>query len=292
MKTNVAQALALALLMEICAFGQTQPKTNQPGAREEGERQTAVDQQKLDAILDELRQIRQLLAEQNKYFTQHAVTQQPAAPPVAERVSIALDSGWNRVGSDNAPVAVIEFADFQCPYCRSFHTETFAELKKKYIDTGRVRFISRDLPLDFHGNAMNAALAARCAGDQNKYWELRDSLIVNSKDLARESITKYAHQAGLDMAAFTACMDSQKYKSKVENDRDEAGKLGLSGTPSFVIGKTKGNNLEGVKIVGAQSYAVFDSKIQELLATRAAVSQPDPSDANQSFKPVVTRDSR
>lgn len=226
------------------------------------------DQQKLDAILDELRQIRQLLADQNKFITQRAAAPAPSAPPVMEKVSLALGSGWYSVGGDNAPVTVMEFADFQCPYCRRFHSDTFAQLKKNYIDTGKVRFISRDLPLEFHSNAMNGAMAARCAGEQNKYWELRDSLIVNSKDLARESITKYAQQTGLDMTGFSACLDSQKYKSQIEKDRDEANQLGFSGTPSFVIGKMNKDKLDGVKIVGALPYATFDSKIHELLAAQ------------------------
>ena len=123
------------------------------------------------------------------------------------------------MGRSDAPVTLLEFADFQCPYCRHFHTESFAELKKNYIDTGKVRFISRDLPLDFHANALTAALAARCAGEQNKYWELRDALILNAKDLARESILKYAQQAGVEMNTFRSCLDTQKYKAEIDKDR-------------------------------------------------------------------------
>lgn len=238
--------------------GNSGPDANKPAV-------AFADQQKLDAILDELRQIHALLAEQNKYMNQRAAAQVQPAPPVMEKVSLVLGSGWYSMGSDSAPVTVMEFADFQCPYCRKFHTGSFAELKKNYIDTGKVRFISRDLPLDFHDHAMTAALAARCAGEQNKYWELRDSLITNSKDLARESITKYAQAAGLEMSGFSACLDSEKYKSQIERDREEADKLGFSGTPSFVIGKITADKLDGFKVVGALPYSAFDAKIHELL---------------------------
>jgi protein-disulfide isomerase len=263
-----AVALGLVILigcMVSPAFPQA-PVTSAPVNKQAAPTKSEEDQ-KLEAILDELRQIRQLLADQNKYISQRAAAATvPAAPEVMEKVSLALGSGWYSMGSDAAPVTVMEFADFQCPYCRRFHTDSFAELKKNYIDTGKVRFISRDLPLEFHSNAMNAALAAHCAGEQNKYWELRNTLIVNSKDLARESITKYAQQDGLEMASFTACLDSQKYKSQIERDRDQANQLGFSGTPSFVIGRMKNDKLEGVKIVGAMPYATFDSKINDLLA--------------------------
>jgi protein-disulfide isomerase len=262
MKVSLSGAVLLCLFV---LYSNAQTVSQHAAKQERTATAASADQQKLDAILDELRQIRQLLADQNKYITLRTAAPAPAPAPVMEKVSLALDSGWYSMGANNAPVTMLEFADFQCPYCRRFQAETFAELKKNYIDTGKVRFISRDLPLDFHANAMTAAEAARCAGDQHKYWELRDRLILNAKDLARESITKYAQQAGLEMTSFTACLDSEKYKSQVEKDRNEASKLGFSGTPSFVIGRTKDYKLDGVKIVGALPYATFDSKIHELL---------------------------
>ncbi len=258
--------LVLVAAMGTSLFAQTVPKTATP--EKPAQPVKSADEQKLDAILDELRQIRQLLADQNKYMTQRAATPTRSAPSAVEKVSLALGTGWYSMGSDSAPVTVMEFADFQCPYCRRFHTDSFAELKKNYIDTGKVRFISRDLPLDFHPNSMPAALAARCAGEQKKYWELRDILIVNSNDLARESIMKYAQQTGLEMTSFTSCLDGQKYKGQIEKDREEAYKLGFSGTPSFLIGKTNGDKFDGVKLVGALPYATFDSKIHELLTTQ------------------------
>ena len=216
-----------------------------------------------DAILNELKSIHQvLLTQQNA----NAVKVAPAAAPVSDKVQMKLASGWYSIGRDDAPVTLVEFTDYQCPFCRKYQTDTFAELKKNYIDTGKVRFISRDLPLDFHPYAQKAAEAARCAGDQNKYWELRDHMITNSADLSQDAILKMAQSDSLDMASFRACLDADKHKAEIQKDAADAGALGISGTPTFVIGKTAKDEIAGVRIVGAVPYSVFDSTIKDLLA--------------------------
>ncbi len=103
-------------------------------------------------------------------------------PDPAKRAKLNLD-GFQMLGSKNAPLTIVEFTDYQCPFCQRFHVTTFPDLKKNYIDTGKVRFYSRDLPLDFHANAMQAAEAARCAIEQGKFWELRDVMGANPDKL-------------------------------------------------------------------------------------------------------------
>jgi protein-disulfide isomerase len=174
------------------------------------------------------------------------------------------------MGRDDAPVTVVEFADYQCPFCRKFHSETFAELKKNYIDTGKVRYVSRDLPLDFHPNAPGAAVAARCAGEQHKFWEMRDMMVVNAADLTPPSLLKYGEQINLDMTAFGACLNDKKYTAAVQKDVADAGTLGISGTPSFVVGKTSKDRIDGVRIVGAVPYSVFDTAIKNQLNSPTA----------------------
>jgi protein-disulfide isomerase len=211
-----------------------------------------------DAILSELKAIHQLLLNQNSLPAKESAS----AP---EKIQMKLASGWFSLGRDDAPITLVEFTDYQCPYCRKFHTDTFAELKKSYIDTGKVRFISRDLPLDFHPNAQKAAEAARCAGDQKKYWQLRDSMISNSADLSQDAILKLAQSDSLDMSSFRACLDADRYKAEIQRDAADAGSLGISGTPSFVIGKTSSGTLEGDRVVGAVPLSVFDSEIRKFL---------------------------
>jgi protein-disulfide isomerase len=219
-----------------------------------------------DAILNELSQIRQLLARQQ---TAAAQASRPAANAPSDKVKMSVGTGWYALGRDDAPVTVVEFTDYQCPFCRHFQTDSFAQLKKDYIDTGKVRFVSRDLPLEFHPNAPAAALAARCAGDQHKFWEMHDAMMLDTKaDLGPESILKYARQTSLDMTAFGGCLKDKKYTSAIQKDTADAGTLGISGTPSFVVGKTAKEEIAGVRIVGAVPYTVFDSTIKDLLSSK------------------------
>jgi protein-disulfide isomerase len=221
------------------------------------------------AILNELRAIRQLLEMQ-----QHAAPAALARPtPVPDKVKMSIADGWYSLGREDAPVTLIEFADYQCPFCRRFHSETFGQLKKNYIDIGKLRFVSRDLPLDFHPNAQRAAEAARCAGDQDKYWEMRDTLITHSADLSRDAILRYAQALALDASSFQRCLDGEKHKSAIEKDLADAQSLQVSGTPTFILGNTKKATIEGQRLVGALPYAAFDSAIRQLLA--AATSQPN-----------------
>lgn len=213
-----------------------------------------------DAILAELKQIRQLLEKQ-----QAVRAALPSAPAAPEKVQMSLGNGWHSMGKDDAPVTLVEFADYQCPFCKKFHGDTFAELKKNYIDTGKVRFVSRDLPLDFHAYSMKAAEASRCAGDQGKYWEMRDTLITNSASLSEDLISKSAQTLGLKADEFHSCVTSDRYKADIEKDSNEAATLQISGTPSFVLAKTAKDKLDGVKMVGALPYAQFESAIEQML---------------------------
>jgi protein-disulfide isomerase len=221
-----------------------------------------------DAILNELKAIHQLLqAQQPNTRATAAPATAPAAP--FDKVKMSVGTGWYALGRDDAPVTMVEFTDYQCPFCRRFEADSFAQLKKEYIDTGKVRFVSRDLPLEFHPNAPAAAMAARCAGDQHKFWEMRDAMMLDTAtDLGPESILKYGQKTNLDMTAFSGCLKDKKYTSAIQKDTADAGALGISGTPSFVIGKTARDEIAGIRIVGAVPYSVFDSTIKDLLSTK------------------------
>ncbi len=220
-----------------------------------------------DAILLELRQIRQLL--QNQQTANAQANRPAAAAPAAapsDKVKMAVSQGWYSLGRADAPVTMVEFTDYQCPFCRRFESDSFAQLKKDYIDTGKVRFVSRDLPLEFHPNAAPAAQAARCAGEQNKFWEMHDAIMKDSStDLSADAILSYGQKVSLDMPLFKACVGEKKFTESIKKDTADAGTLGISGTPSFVIGKTASDSIDGVRIVGAVPYTVFDSAIKDLL---------------------------
>jgi len=222
---------------------------------------TPMTRQQGDEILQELRQIRQLLEKQAK----------PAAAPQEEgptRAKIADLSGVSMLGSNSAPLTIVEYTDYQCPFCQRFHMTTFAELKKAYIDTGKARFFSKDMPLDFHPNAMRAAMAARCAGDQGKFWELRDTMGANPNSLDLEHIVNFAANLKIDTVALRACIDSGKYKERVQSDVLEAMKIGANGTPTFIVGRSVGKGVEGELVVGAMPFEMFDVKLKEMQAAK------------------------
>ncbi|HVI07669.1 MAG TPA: thioredoxin domain-containing protein [Candidatus Binatia bacterium] len=220
-----------------------------------------------DAILNELKAIHQLL--QSQQNTRAAAAPPPAAAPQNDKVTMSVGQGWYAIGRADAPVTMVEFTDYQCPFCRKFESDSFAQIKKEYIDTGKVRFVSRDLPLDFHPNAPAAAMAARCAGDQGKFWQIRDAMMLDSAtDLGPDALIKYGEKVSLDMTSYRTCLSDKKYTEDIKKDSVDAGKLGISGTPSFVIGKTDKAEIAGVRIVGAVPYAVFESAIKDALAAK------------------------
>ncbi len=223
--------------------------------------QVATDQggltrQQGDEILKELRQIRGLLERQAK----------PAQPQeeAPTRAKITDLSGVSMLGSKDAPITIVEYTDYQCPFCQRFHVTAFPELKKAYIDTGKVRFFSKDMPLDFHPNAMRAALAARCAGEQGKFWQLRDTMGANPNSLDIEHIMNFASDLKLDTTVLRACVDSEKYKEPVQRDVLEAMKIGANGTPTFIVGKSVGEGVDGELVVGALPFQMFDMKLKDL----------------------------
>lgn len=220
-----------------------------------------ISERQVDEILRELRAIRQTLERQQAPPLQR----QGAQAPTDEKVSIAFAQGGYSIGRVDAPVVLVEYADYQCPFCRQFHLTTFDEIKKNYVDTGRVRYVSRDFPLDFHENARRAALAARCAGEQGQFWELRHVMIVNANQLKADNILAYAKDLKLEMGTFTACLESERYRADVERDLAEGAQAGVSGTPSFVVGRLSDGRLAGIRLVGAMPYQTFGARLDEVL---------------------------
>ncbi|BAU47460.1 thioredoxin [Sulfurifustis variabilis] len=218
-----------------------------------------ITEQQADDILNELRAIRRVLERQQE-------PEQPQArPPADQKVSIEFAPGGYSLGRADAPVVMVEYADYQCPFCRQYHQTTFEQIKRNYVDTGRVRYVSRDFPLAFHEHARGAALAARCAGEQGRFWELRHAMIANANQVKAENIFAYAGDLGLDMDRFRGCLESGRYGEKVERDVAEGRAAGVSGTPSFVLGRLNGDRLEGIRIVGAMPYQAFASRLEEAI---------------------------
>ncbi|MDX1764645.1 MAG: DsbA family protein, partial [bacterium] len=178
-------------------------------------------------------------------------------------------------GDRNAPVTMIEFSEYQCPFCARFSTQTLPEIVKTYVDTGKVRVVFRDYPLPFHQNATKAAEAAECAGDQGLFWEMHDLLFANPEKLAPQDLTGYAEQLGLYMPDFTFCMESGKNAAEVAGDLQDGKKAGVNSTPSFFIGVTgPEDKIEGTFIKGAKPFEAFKVAIEKALDEAAKAQRP------------------
>ncbi len=207
-------------------------------------------------VKKELQLIRQLLSRRPPQ------ARQPAR--VEARVSVA---GNPAMGQPDAPVTLIEFSDYQCPFCRRFSQTTLPTLKAEYIDTGKLRYVFRDFPLDqIHPYARKAAEAAHCAGDQGKYWAMHDLLFQKSPAFQVKKLKKYARRLDLDPRVFDGCLEQDKYRAKVQKNYEDGGSAGVRGTPGFFVGKTRSDDtIQGVLISGARPLPVFRQAIEGLL---------------------------
>jgi len=172
-------------------------------------------------------------------------------------------------GSGSAKVAVIEFSDYQCPFCSRYVKGAYAQIEDEYVDTGKVKYVFRDMPLPFHKQAFKAAEAAHCSGEQGKFWEMHDSLFQNQAALAPEQLPGYAKSLGLDETKFQQCLESGRFADGIKKDIADAGTVGITGTPSFLIGVVEpGDGRVKVvkKLVGAKPYEEFKAAIDGMLA--------------------------
>ncbi|MBT3366633.1 MAG: DsbA family protein [Nitrospina sp.] len=213
-----------------------------------------------DAILTELKSIRQEL---------NAIKQKGLARPGKAVLSVAVSTvGEPMLGDSKAPVTLVEFTDYQCPFCQQFYSRAYKELKKDYIDPGKLRLVLRDLPLPSHQYARPAAMSTHCAGEQSKFWEMHDALFEGGGKLNRDDILSYATSLGLKIDSFESCLTSGRYKRDIDLDINDARNVGIKGTPSFVVGRTTDNLVEGILIRGNRPYTAFKAEIDKLLTSR------------------------
>jgi len=160
------------------------------------------------------------------------------------------------IGPADAPITIVEFSDYQCPFCRRWHAEVYKPLLAAY--PGKIRLVYRNLPLtSIHPDALGAAEAAMCAGEQDVYWKYHDKLF-GSESLGNNVYIQYAQELGLNIPTFEACISNHKYQKAIETDSDFAINLGVRSTPTFFI--------NGLAIVGAQPLDVFKQVIDKELA--------------------------
>ena len=174
-------------------------------------------------------------------------------------------------GSENAAVTLVEFSDYQCPFCRRHFTQTLPQLEKNFISAGKLKYLFRDFPLSFHADAMGASMAAECARDQKDdamYFKMHDKIFEGQQklgsgtvDIPPVDLRVYAKNLKLNMNDFETCMTTEKFKDEIQKDIVDGSRFGVEGTPGFVVTNGKTSKL----ISGAVPYSVFESEINALL---------------------------
>jgi protein-disulfide isomerase len=218
----------------------------------------------------------------------------PQLRPVAEVVSIDPGTHFmsddNTMGDPNAPITIEEFSDFQCPFCGRFHEETEPLLRQYYIDTGKVRFVYRSMGNFVSDNiarargtpatteSRDAAMAAYCAGDQDKFWDMHAHIFANAlgEDVGSFSdrrLKGIAETVGLDMDEFNSCYDSGKYEDRVQKDYEDGQTAGVNGTPGFLVSYTVNGETRTKLIEGAQPFNVFQQELEAALSEIGAPTE-------------------
>lgn len=200
--------------------------------------------------------------------------EQQQAPVVNnDPVKVSIDDD-PILGDKNAPVTIIEFSDYECPFCKRHFDETLPQLVKEYINTGKVKLVFRDLPLPFHNPmATTEAIAANCAraqGDDNTYYKYHDEIFKRTKSngngLTKDDLYKISDDLKLNTAKLKICIDDPKQAEEIQKDLTDANSVGANGTPAFFIGKSTSDGIiEAVLTSGAQPFSVFKTIIDELL---------------------------
>ncbi|MBI2196025.1 DsbA family protein [Candidatus Daviesbacteria bacterium] len=202
-----------------------------------------------------------------------ASPQVPQAPQQPTSVKVSLDDD-PVLGSKDAKVTLIEFSDYECPFCKRHFDQVYPSLKKDYIDTGKVKMVFRDYPLPFHDPmATFEAGAANCAKEQggdSAYFKFHNSIFTKTKSngngLTKDEVYQFAADLGLNKANLKSCADSEKYAEEIKKDVADGSAAGVSGTPSFFVGKSDpSGTITGTIIVGAQPYSAFQAVIDPLL---------------------------
>ena len=195
----------------------------------------------------------------------------PAPPPEPQNVVLEIKDDPFK-GQPDAKLTLIEFSDYQCPFCARHSRDTLPQLEREYIASGKLKYVFRNFPIEsIHPQAFKAHEAANCAGEQGKYWEMHDRLFANQNALGLKDLPNHAKALVPDMPKFQQCLDNGKHASKIRSDLADGQKAGVQGTPSFFLGLTEPNdaNIKAARIIrGAQPYTAFKQAIDSLLSTQ------------------------
>ena len=190
------------------------------------------------------------------------------APPTSPGAAVTVDGAPTK-GDKEARVTLVEFSDYQCPFCGRFYRETWPEIDRDYVKTGKVKYVFRDFPLEgLHPQALKAAEAAHCAGEQGKYWPMHDRLFEGQAALEDKDLAQHAGAVGLDVTRFEQCLQSGRYTAQVRQSLQDGVQLGVSGTPTFIVGLSEpgSSTVKAAAILrGAQPYSSFKQALDSVV---------------------------
>ncbi len=196
-------------------------------------------------------------------------SQKPKTRKLPDQDNFDANGTLPSLGDDTAKIVIIEFSDFQCPYCKRFIDQTFPQISKNYIEQGKVKYLIRNYPLSFHPKAEGAAIAGICAQQQGSYWPFRNTLFNNMKKLEKSYYIQLAKELKLDTPLFEQCLSDASHLAKIQTDVALGKSLGVTGTPSFIIGKIENGVLvEPELIIGAQSFRSFSIILTPLITPK------------------------
>lgn len=261
--------LIVPALMSLSLMG---PLSAAPVLAQSGEDMDTL-KAEIQALKEGQKAIQRDLAAIRALLQQRPQAQARAQPEPFRPTTMSL-AGAPVLGEQAAQVTLIEFTDYQCPFCRRHNLQTKPQLLRHYVHTGKLKYVMREFPLEaIHPQAFRAAEAALCAGDQGKYWDMSTRFFKDPRNLRPDDLVDHADGLGLDMAAFSDCFDKATYADQVRNDLKSGAAAGVRGTPSFLIGLTDPEDPTKVKATkmlrGAQSYAAFQQAIDELIRKSA-----------------------
>lgn len=233
-----------------------------------------VSREEFEALKSEVGTLKESVKAQNDLLRQFlerlGAAREGREAPFKEML-VATDGGAV-YGKPTAKVTIVEFTDFQCPFCARYANDTFPQIDREYIETGRVRYVFRDFPIEAaHPQAFKAHEAVHCAADQGKRLEMHKRIFANQRAMSVNDLTAHAVALGLDKARFEKCVAQGTYATKIRSGLSAGEQAGVRGTPTFFVGLTQPNtpNVKAVRrIVGAQPYAAFKTAIDELLAAQ------------------------
>lgn len=237
------------------------------------------------AIEKQVKEIRDLVQAQGSV----AAAPQPLQP---KDIVLSIDDDPLQ-GNRDAPLVLIEFADFQCPFSARYFRETLPQIEENYIKTGKLKYVFRDFPITaVHKDSLKAAEAAGCALDQRRFWELHDRLFVNQSSLESSNLVQHAQASGLDVSKFQQCLESEKYLSEIRRDFADGRTAGVMSTPTFFLGRIgpKSSKVTVLTVItGAKPYDTFKEAIDSALSSQKSATQPTTAEQSAQISAIRTK---